>query len=491
MILVATVTSGALRGAKMGFTKSAAALVAVFVSLIISLVLSPRISQLIAELILEIVKVTPMYIQLMLPESVYIDMFIVSSASMVMSSVLFLLVYILMKMILTSVFYRMYKKIEKEKNPFPSETAPGHERNHNAWGAAVGGISAFLSVVIVFAPITGTMRAAQKTIEIIDKSAPEYFAHPEAHEQVEAFYTYASDGMAMMLYTAGGEIIYTSAASATVNGETVYMVHELNSVEAIMNDFLALYPLLSDPINKGDESAKYISSLCDNIERSKMIDIVMAEFLPNLATVWLHNEPYMMIPRPELNELIDPVFEGVLEICADSDIYNVKDNTTSLLRIYAILLSSGILSAGDDFEVIVACLRESDLLAKLDAEIERNPNMEIIKTYTAEIAMRALADKIYGGVMGDIAGGITEEDCGLLAEKLADAISTINNKGYGTMEEKVSAMMSYAQEYLSDYGVDVPEELAAPIAETMLSQIGSGEISAGEIEEFLKGYMSK
>jgi len=59
------------------------------------------------------------------------------------------------------------------------------------------------------------------------------------------------------------------------------------------------------------------------------------------------------------------------------------------------------------------------------------------------------------------------------------------------MEEKVSAMTSYAQEYLGDYGIEVPEELAAPIAEIMLSQIGaSGNVSADEIHDFLKGYMS-
>jgi len=491
IILAAAVTSGALRGAKLGFTKSVGALVAVFVSLIVSLTLSPRISQLIGETLLGVLKTLPVYIQLMIPESAYIDMFIVSVASMAISSILFLLIYALLKIILTVVFYKMYRKVESEKKPFPSETAPAYERNHNAWGAVVGGLSAFLSVVIAFAPITGTLRVAQKAINIMDKADPTFFALEEARVQIDAFNSYADDGMSMMLYTAGGEIIYTAAASATVNGETVYIVHEMNSIEAVVNDFLALYPLLADPVNAGDEGAKYIESLCDNMERSRMIDILIAEFLPQAARAWLHGEEYMMIPRPELNELIDPVFDSILEICESSDIYNVKDNTTSLLRIYSILLSSGILGVGDDFEAIVACIKESNLLARLDAEIDRNPNMEIIKTYTSEIAMRALADKIYGGVMGDIPGGITEDDCNMLAEKLADAIQTINNKGYGTMEEKVSAMTSYAQEYLGDYGIEVPEELAAPIAEIMLSQIGaSGNVSADEIHDFLKGYMS-
>lgn len=491
IILAAAVTSGALRGAKDGFTKSAAVLTSVFVSLMVSLAVSPHISVLIGESILDMLKTLPAYIQLMIPESAYVDMLIVTVISMVLSSVIFLLIYAVIKTVLVIIFSKLYRNIESEKNPFPSETAPAYERSHNAWGAVVGGVSAFISVVIMFAPVTGTMRVVNKAINTIDKASPEVFAHPQAREQVEVFASYANDGMAMMLYTMGGEIIYTSAASSTVNGETVYMVHEMDSIEAIVNDFLALYPLLADPMNSGEKSAIHIEQLCNDMERSDMIDILMAEFLPQAANAWLHGEAYMLIPRPTLNELIDPVFDSILEICADSDIYNVKENTTSLLRIYSILLSSGILQAGDDFETIIACIQKSDLLAKLDREIEKNPNMEIIKTYTAEIAMRALADKIYGGAMGDIMGGITSEECNTLAEKLADAIQTINNKGYGTMEEKVSAMTSYAQEYLSDYGVEVPEEIAAPIAETILSQMGSsGNISADDIQDFLKGYMS-
>jgi hypothetical protein len=157
------------------------------------------------------------------------------------------------------------------------------------------------------------------------------------------------------------------------------------------------------------------------------------------------------------------------------------------LRIYAIIISSGILKAGDDFESISRCIQQTDLIARLNAEIDRNPNMAMMKTYTAEIAMRAIANEIYDGAIG----GITDEESNLLAERLADAIHAIDNKGYGTMEEKISAMTIYAQEYLYDYGVDLPEEIAAPIAEIMFSQLGgTRDISADDIHSFLKGYIT-
>jgi hypothetical protein len=191
--------------------------------------------------------------------------------------------------------------------------------------------------------------------------------------------------------------------------------------------------------------------------------------------------------------MVAPAFDAILQICASSNVYNVKDNAVSLLRIYSIILSSGILQAGTDINAIIACVEQSGLIAKINAEIDKNPNMSIIKTYTAEIAVRAIADNIYGnfGDLGNLGDIMASPEYADLTQRLADAIETINNKGYGTDEEKINAMTDYAKEYLSDFGVEIPEGVAEPIAEIMLSKIGSGqEISAADIESFFKSYLS-
>ena len=51
--------------------------------------------------------------------------------------------------------------------------------------------------------------------------------------------------------------------------------------------------------------------------------------------------------------------------------------------------------------------------------------MEIIKTYTAEIALRALANEIYSDEMSDIIGGNYE----LLTEKLAEQVHEVWAQG--------------------------------------------------------------
>jgi len=294
--------------------------------------------------------------------------------------------------------------------------------------------------------------------------------------------------VSMILYNMGGELIYSSAASVSVENKTIYAVKEIENLEVLVEDFIVLFPVLVEPEKVTEEHSQVIDNLCLNMEKSKIIDILMAEFLPQASGAWLRGEIFMMIPKPSVNELIAPAFDEILQICSRSDAYTVKDNATSLLRIYSIILSSGILQTGEDFKEIISCIQNSGLIDKLEAEINKNPNMYTIKTYISEIAMRALASEIYSANIG----GLTEEQQQALAENLAEAIESINNKGYGTDEEKVSAMTSYATEYLNDYGIAVPDTLAKPVAEIMFSELGNrGNVSADDVQSFLKSYLSK
>ena len=52
-------------------------------------------------------------------------------------------------------------------------------------------------------------------------------------------------------------------------------------------------------------------------------------------------------------------------------------------------------------------------------------------------------------------------------------------------------MATYAEEYFADYGYVIPEGVAEPVAEIMISRIDAGgSISAEDIENFFKNYLS-
>ena len=492
-ILAVNVFFGIYRGARRGFLKELVNVASLVTSLIISLLLTPIISQLISAAIMQVLKVMPFYISLF-PNSIYMDFLITGIAAIIISSVLFLVVMAVAKRLLGIVFKIISRSKEKNKakEMFPSEDAPAYEKRPKVWGGAAGAVAGLLVTIIIMAPITGTLRMVSGAIGIVDSIDKNFFALPEARREVDNLNKYANDGISIMLYHIGGEIIYSSAASTMMNGETIYAANEMEAVGNIIGDLMALLPAIQN-IEGGADQAAAIDELCRHMQDSKLIDYIMAEFLPQIAGAWMQGSDYMMMPKPMLNEMVAPAFDAILQICASSNVYNVKDNAVSLLRIYSIILSSGILQAGTDINAIIACVEQSGLIAKINAEIDKNPNMSIIKTYTAEIAVRAIADNIYGnfGDLGNLGDIMASPEYADLTQRLADAIETINNKGYGTDEEKINAMTDYAKEYLSDYGVEIPEGVAEPIAEIMLSKIGSGqEISAADIESFFKSYLS-
>ena len=495
-IVATNVFFGISRGARRGFIKETVNIASIVAAIIISLLVTPIISQLIAAAVMQILRVTPFYIN-MFQNSVYMDFIITGIASILISSVLFLVVYGVVKKFLGVVFKLVSRSKEKNraKEMFPREDAPAYEKRPGVWGGAAGAVAGLLSAVIIMAPITGTLRMVNAGIGIIDAANKNFFALPEARREVENLKKYANDGVSIMLYNVGGEVIYSSAASTMMNGETIYATQEVEAMEVLVTDLMSLVNSMQN-LDATDEQAAAIEGICVHMRDSKLIDYLMAEFLPQAAGAWMRGEPYMGMARPVLNDMVDPAFDAILQICASSNVYNVKENTVSLLRIYSIILSSGILQAGGDINAIIACVEQSGLIAKLNAEIDKNPNMSIIKTYTAEIAVRAIADNIYGsfgdlGNLGNIGDLVASPEYADLTQKLADAIETINNKGYGTEQEKISAMTDYAKEYLSDYGVEIPEGVAEPIAQIMLSKVGAGEeISAADIEDFFKSYLS-
>jgi hypothetical protein len=418
--------------------------------------------------------------------SYYLEVAVTTIVSMLVSSVLFLVVFWVLKLFFAVVLKLIYKSKDDNIHRFSAEKAHAYDRNPKAWGAVTGAISGLLATIIAMAPITGTMHMANKIIDIVHNCDRNAFAAPEVKKDIDTFKLYANDGVSNMLYYMGGNLVYSASASTMLYGETVYAVNEIENMELLVDDFLTIYPLMASLTGVTQEHIDAIDSLCVHIEESKIMDILMMEFLPPAARAWMNGELYMNIPRPAMNDIILPAFNGMLEICAYSDMYNVKDNLTSILRIYSILLSSGILQLGDDLDAIMNCIEQNDLIAKIDAEIDKNPNMAVIKTYTAEMAMRTIADKIYIDMEA-----ISDSEYVALTEKLADAIRSVNLKGYGTMEERVSAMTSYAQEYLGDYGVSIPMTIAAPVAEIMLTRIDNGyDVSAEDIQNFIKGYVS-
>jgi hypothetical protein len=135
-----------------------------------------------------------------------------------------------------------------------------------------------------------------------------------------------------------------------------------------------------------------------------------------------------------------------------------------------------------DFKGLIACLEQSDLIDKLDTELSKNPNMQGISV--SSIAMNLVSDKIE-------AIQYTQEDYAILTESLAEAVSAVKSRGYGSDEEMISVLSVNAQKYIGEFGVTIPDVIAEAAAREFLNNFvyNKDDITPKQIEDLLKSYL--
>ena len=475
------------KGFKGGFVKSLMSFTTLVLSLITSLILSPYISESIGSEFSYIIR-DLIGNNSAISQSDCMRIFLNALSSIIISSFFFLTILAVMRAIFSFFSSRIYNKVNNTESELveieESENKISYMGESRKWGAFVGAVTGLLMTIIITSPIMGTLNVAKDIVAFVERADKTIVADEEVKAEVDALRSYANDSVGMVLYNMGGNIIYNSAASTTVRGETVYLVNEIKNMRLILEDFLEVYYIFQTPQNATPAHTENITRLCEYIEELRLCDIIIADYLPQAAQAWLGGNTFLGIHKPALNDVIVPAFDSILEVCSYTNIYTVKQDTITLIKIYALLIESGILENADNFSALIACIDEYDLLMKLNSELDKNPNMMPAKKEINRIAMTIISDRIHSDVYNS-------SKYNELTSSLADAINSITAKGYGTYEEELDAMTEYTLEYLKDYGIGVPNSVAEPIADIMLQGLSSGgTISSDQVENFLKNYLS-
>ena len=481
---------GAVRGARRGVYKTTISLITILSSLISAIVVSPYISRNLAVFFAEFLGKDIGY-----GTSEYMNMLVSALLSMVISSVIFIVFFLLFRVIFALVFaiVRLVsaRKAEKESNETKAnmkaeQKYPLYKSNSSGRGAVIGAISGLLVTIIIMAPVMGTLSLAGDVINTLEKADKNMFSKNSAMQQeVESIRKYSNDAVGLALYYSGGRLIYSATASTTLSGQTVYAVNELESINALLEDFIAIAPVLQDPTKATDEHLEKIDDICSALEKSKLLTVILAEYLPKIASSWLAGEAFMEIKRPDLGGMIDPAFDSILTVCADTDIYTVKPNTVSLLRIYYILIESGILQAGNDINALLECIENSGLIDKLSTELDKNPNMKPVKEILSNLVMRAIIAQIFGE-------NFSSETLSELAASLANDIDKILDGIYDSDDEMIADVTACAKEHLENYGISLPDSIVDPISQELVKEFkDGGEITPERLQEILMDYFQQ
>lgn len=462
------------RGVKGGLVKSCISLASTVASLVLSVVLSPMLSRFFVW-VFRVLLFEPFISDpdnetfSKLYESLTgtiksLEELIFAAISLVISVIIFLIVFFVIRWTIKAIVWiarKMFAKRQRDDAGHSAEKQSVFFRRDKLVGCIAGAISGIIVTTAILTPFMGMFEVFDRVSTIAEHTNPKIWDRTVLKtDGVESFRRYGKDAVGSVFYELGGKYIFHEIASTEMNGQRIYLVDEAEVVDVIVDNFFDTYKVIQTPGKATHEQADKIRELGVKIGELKCGQELLAEVVSNGANAWLNGNMYFKIRKPKMPALIQPAFDDILKVCAESNENNVKYNIATIANILAIVVECDLAHADiKNYSAAMEFIENTGILEKINAELEANPYMEDIRV--SSITMTVVSQYIDPDVLGD---RVYEG----LMDNVADAINTVRNRGYSSTEEEAEVLTTYALNYISDSGLDIPEDFAEDIAEELL-----------------------
>ena len=474
------------RGTTRGFYHALISLGTLVPSTCLALLITPFFSEEIVSMVFRyIIEPLPVY-QQWLPFFPSLTPFLQGMAQIVLNVVLVVVVTLLLRLLLRFMIFAFTNESWEEDKEEPTYAKAAHSfcHRHSALlGGIVGGICAIIISILLTCPIMGALHVADDVIQIAESYDPTLWsATTLSEEDVDNIKAYPNDLPGNLFYELGGDALFKAAARANIYGHTVYLHQELQTVEETYWHFTGAYEALLNPTLATPEHLAHLDGMRDGVTQLNLCHGIISDYFAQCAQYWLDGLSYYGIAKPQLPEIAEPIFDQVLSVCASSTADTIKDNAATILNIYRIILESNILNVpANDYTALIACLEETHLITRLDAELSDNPNMRHIRI--SAMGMQLLFDTMQQY-------SYTEQQYTAACESISKALNTVRGRGYGSIEEQVEVLHTYVDKYFTELGVTLPAIVSEAIASelTQLPLDGNEEITADQVQAFFNKY---
>ncbi len=474
-IFVTAVCIEIYRGIKRGFLLSLINLGNIAVSLLLSFAVTSLISDFLSGIIAGELREWVIY-QSIVQELVSIDALVFAVLEMAISSILFLIVFCVLRMILFKVFRGIYeRRSETDENDlgYGREDHSCSTRLSKKRGAVCGGFAAFLMTMIILSPLMGTLELADNILSIVGNANTQAIASI-GNGNVQLVKKFSDDFAGNVFYRLGGRWIYGNAASAKIAEKRVYLLSEIEVIERMSGDMLKIHEILQNPQNATPEHIEALDHLRRNLQETEALDQLIGEAISKCSVAWKESASFFSLRRPAMNEMVDPMFLDVLEVCAKTTSSNAKKNADTILEVYGILLESGIFgSDSGDYNQILSLLARHRTIERIDQAITKNPNMEDIDA--SAMMLNAFASYIQSIQL-------TDQQYADFVQNMAFAINSVNSSVGNSQSWKIRELTAYTNLYFSEIGMTVSEDVAEMFSSELLKKFSDTDVTAAKVK---------
>jgi hypothetical protein len=253
--------------------------------------------------------------------------------------------------------------------------------------------------------------------------------------------------------------MFKAAARTEIYGKTVYVMNELEAIEKVLQDFWKVYPALMDSQNVTVDDMRELKALKNELKQLNLSRGIVADYFSDFSEAWLDGYVCFKIRKPMIETDAEPLADEILKVCCSSNADNVQNNLSTLIEIYSIVIENGIMDASQiGTREVINVIESGDVINKITKELDKNPSMEHIDPSFLVISLMKKHFKETG----------YDQNYDLFVENVTNAIVSVQQRGYGSQEERTTAMASYMTKYLKDFNIQLSEKTVRYAAGYML-----------------------
>lgn len=221
------------------------------------------------------------------------------------------------------------------------------EKNSAKLGLLVGIVAGLLLTVVVFTPLSAITRAADDTIEIIDKYTDGNSA--KQTEVMKDIIGYSDDFMLTVVYSSGGKTLFDISTTFSAHGERTNLAKEIKEFESIKSS--RVKSALGSIVTTGSGKNSYDKFIDDN-EDSVIFDLLLVVTLKNSLNAWSQQETYMGMsePAPTSSPVMRNLFRNTVNALHSTNIDTVRSDVEVLRSMNQLLSSKSDVYSGNSYD---------------------------------------------------------------------------------------------------------------------------------------------
>lgn len=392
---------------------------------------------------------------------------------MLIAPLLFLLFYILFKLV-TLVIYWILCIFVKKTRFFAFRWA---------WGAGFGLLAGIIGVLVFVTPIMGYTQLLSNTVTEAENLSAS-MAEMELNEYNESYVKpVATAPLASQIYNGVGNKLFRGLTTVKWEESDIELASEWSAIVEVVDNAVAFS---KRPMAEyGTEESEAAHALAKGVEKSHMFSSLTGGALNGISNAWLSNQAFMGIQRPNTgDESVDVILNGLLRVFSTTSPEIIGQDLEYFASVFDLFIKYEVFSkiGGEEgADQLVVHLSSSGFLTEARVMLVSNERMQPVVQAISDAGMRLLVREL-----GDPAQYLEEH------KELLDNVSNVLKDAVNSEGQlDVTVVTDNLQNVLVENEIEVPAEAIDIIAEGLSDEFTGEELTTLTVDELTDRLISR